>query len=192
MALKDKMTWFYALDERMWGDKIEVNPYFSTVCLMLAGLWGAVVAVMVFFSSGSVDKDAIALISEPLLLLWVMTVGESVMSATKVYVGVLRSLLFLLIIPLLFMLGVALSVIVMIAIALWLLAMILSGALKGGFSSSSSSSSGSGSSSENEEYVTGDYGEKITLDKGITGDYRGSDGHDYENLGGGYVRRKDD
>ncbi len=186
MIPKDKMTWFYTIDKHLWGDKIKINQYLSTTCLMLAGLWGAVVAVIAFISSSPVNKETIGIILEPLLLLWVTVVGESIIGSSKIYVAILRSILFCFAILFLFTMGVVLSVIVIFAIAFWLFAIILLSILKGGFSSTISQNS----SSENEEYITGDYGEKITLDKNITGNYRGNDGHDYENLGGGYVRRK--
>ena len=39
--MKEAIAWFYTIDKKLWGDKIETNPYFATLSILFVALVGA-------------------------------------------------------------------------------------------------------------------------------------------------------
>lgn len=39
--MKEAIAWFYTIDKKLWGDRIETNPYFATLSILFVALVGA-------------------------------------------------------------------------------------------------------------------------------------------------------
>ena len=139
--MKNKLTWFYTLDKKIWGDNIDTNPYLGTLSLMFAALMGAIFggaeALNGLFEWGTVG-NLIQCISL-LVYIWSINVVESVVASANWKVAALRILLLLLGLVLMYLIGVGMALLVIGVVILWLVLVLGTGALKGALSSSSSS-----------------------------------------------------
>ena len=43
MKIQDKITFFHALEAKIWEDKVEANPYLATLSILIAAVSGALV-----------------------------------------------------------------------------------------------------------------------------------------------------
>ena len=130
--MKNKMTWFYTIDKKIWGDRIETNPYLGTLSLMFAALMGAIYgsaeALNSMFDWGTVG-NVVQCISM-LVYVWVFNVAESVIASANWKVATLRSLLLLLGFVLMYVIGVVMALVVIGIIILWLALLVITGVLK--------------------------------------------------------------
>lgn len=174
MALNTNLMWFNALEKKFWGDKIESNPYFATVSIMLSLVYGLVLFVAGMISDSTPESSNIILMAAPTLTLLCGTlVCESIISAHSPSVALLRSLMLLVLVPVAFALGMLLGFVMMCIIALWLLFTIFS------IATSSSGSSGK------KKYILDD-GTEVTEHKGLLGErtLRSDDGREFEHIPG--------
>ena len=138
--MKDKMTWFYTIEKKIWGNNIETNPYLGTLSMMFVALMGAIYGgaevLNGMFEWGTVG-DIVQCISV-LIYVWVFNAAESVIASANWKVATLRILLLLFGFVLMYVIGVVMAMVVIGIIILWLVLMIGTGVLKGTLSSSSS------------------------------------------------------
>lgn len=126
MKLKDKLTLLYRMDKRLWGSKIESNPYFASLSALFLAIYGGIFAIQSIADSDTLNELSLAEIIFPILGIWILNIGESIFATTDVKTPVLRSLLLLLIFPLSFILGVVVVVVVILVVVLWLVLQIIS------------------------------------------------------------------
>lgn len=133
MKLRDKITLLHRMDKKLWGDKIESNPYFASLSALFIAILGGVFAIQNITD----NYDSIEYISFilPMWGTWVMNVGESIFATKDVKTPILRSLLLLLIFPLSFALGGIVVVVVLLIVIIWLAWSIFSAVLGGSSSS---------------------------------------------------------
>ena len=138
--MKDKLTWFYTIDKKIWGEQIEANPYLATLSLMFAALMGAVYggseALDGLFEWGSLGNMVICL--SILVNIWTINIAESVIASTNWKVASLRILMLFFGIALMYIIGVLMALVVLGIIALWLFLLVLTGVLKASLFPSSS------------------------------------------------------
>lgn len=135
MKLKDKLTLLYRMDKRLWGEKIESNPYFASLSALFLAIYGGIFAIQSIADSSTLNELSLAGIISPIWGIWVFNIGESIFSTTDIKTPVLRSLLLLLIFPLSFILGVIVVVVVLLIVIIWLAWTIFSAVLGGSSSS---------------------------------------------------------
>lgn len=130
--MKNKITWFYTLDKKFWGDCIDTNPYLGTLSLMFAALMGAIFggaeALNGLFEWGTVGNIVQCL--SLLVYIWVLNATESVIASSNWKVATQRTLLLLLGLVLMYIIGVVMALLVIGVVILWLILVIGSSALK--------------------------------------------------------------
>lgn len=135
--MKNKLTWFYTIDKKIWGDHIETNPYLGTLSMMFVALMGAIYggaeALNGMFDWGTVG-NVVQCISM-LIYVWIFNVAESVIASVNWKVATLRSLLLFLGFVLMYVIGVVMALVVIGIVILWLVLVIGTGALKTAFAS---------------------------------------------------------
>ena len=133
--MKNKLTWFYTLDKKFWGDSIDANPYLGTLSLMFAALMGAIYggaeALNGLFEWGTVGN--VVLCIALLVYIWVLNTAESVIASANWKVATLRTLLLLFGFVLMFIIGVVMALVVIGIVILWLVLVVGSSALKAAF-----------------------------------------------------------
>lgn len=132
MKLKDTITLLYRMDKKLWGDKIESNPYFASLSALFLAIFGGIYAIICIVD-GYVDD--IEIIFSSVWGIWILNIGESIFATTDVKTPILRSLLLLLIFPLSFILGGVIVVVVILVVVLCLVLLLLSAALSNSSSS---------------------------------------------------------
>lgn len=128
MKLKDKLTLLYRMDKRLWGDKIESNPYFASLSALFLAIYGGIFAIQSIADSGTLNELSLAGIISPIWGIWVLNIGESIFATKDVKTPILRSLLLLLIFPLSFVLGGIIVVVVLIIVIIGLALLLMSAA----------------------------------------------------------------
>ena len=97
MTFKDKITFFYALEEKLWNENVEANKYFGTLCVLFVALVGALNSVGGALQSMlDVDAQPSVYASVALcLFVWGLNVAESIVACTNALTALKRSLLML-------------------------------------------------------------------------------------------------
>lgn len=179
--MKERITWFWDIDKRIWNDKIEANAYLATLSIMFVGLLGALSGGGRVFhewfdwDTATNNVSMVAL----LILIWGLNLGESIIASKTALTALWRSLLLLVILLSVFAIGFIASVVVLFLVAAWVVLMVLSGALSG----ASKSSGGKG--------AVLDDGTKLTNQKGILGEdnYSDSSGGSWDRSGDTFTKR---
>lgn len=191
--MKNGLIWFWNLDRRIWGDKLETNRYFATLSVLGAALAGACAGggqVLGAWFRWDLAVSNVAVIGLSIFI-WGLNVAESIIASKGFAIPVWRSLLLLVTLLAATSIGYAGAVVVLFLILIVLVLFVVAGgigAMGGGGASGSSSSS----DDEQEEYIYNEYGGKVTLKEGFGGKKYGSDGRTYDRTGGGCVRESDD
>lgn len=172
MNFIDKVLWVYALDKRLWKEKIEPNKYFSSFCIYFSMLIGSIMAILNVIDSYDYplwDGEEWGIF---LLKIWTLMLGESILLSNKFYVAICRSLILLIFIFIAFGLGVVLTYVMIIFIVLIVISMLLAGG-----------------SSRNTKKIELDNGAELTESGddllGTGKNYTGSDGKNYKSFDGG-------
>ena len=134
MKLKNTITLLYRMDKKLWGDKIESNPYFASLSALFLAILGGLYAINCIVD-GYVDDDIYEIVFPSVCGIWILNIGESIFATTDVKTPVLRSLLLLLIFPLSFILGGVIVVVAILVVVLCLVLLLLSAALSNSSSS---------------------------------------------------------
>lgn len=120
MTIQDKITFFYALEETIWNEKVEANPYFGTLSILIVALSGALVGgdnILNAWFDWNLNISLIGTIGA-CLYLWGLNVGESIVATSTTLTALLRSLLMLVVMAGAFGLGYVASVIVITIVCL--------------------------------------------------------------------------
>lgn len=180
--MKEKITWFWNLDKRIWGDKIEANRYFATLSIMYAVLMGAFTGGGRVFSEwfGWNTATSIVAMGALLIFIWGVNLAESIVASRTAMVALWRSLLLLLILILAFVFGVVTSVVAIFLVSAWIVLSFIGYALR----SSGGSGRRSGGGSGVEQYGYDENGSQHTM-RDIGGGYaKDENGNRWKNGGG--------
>lgn len=125
--IKDKITFFYAIEEKLWGDKVNANKYFATICILSAALLGAWHTAGSFLESAFGWAAEISIFYALMLVwyMWVINIAESVFACKDLLTATLRSLLLLFSFVLAYVAGVILGTIVIIIVCVVLFVLFL-------------------------------------------------------------------
>ena len=157
-TLKEKLTFFYYFEERLWDKKVNANKYFGTISIWMVAIIGA------FTGGGNALNSMFDLNTEfsvissggLCILICGLNIGESIVASTDAWTAFKRSMLILVCIAVTFFISGLLAVLVIIVISIvvtvWLGLTLLGGVLN----SSSSSGGGGGSQEREEKYDTED------------------------------------
>ncbi len=181
--MKNKITWFWNIDRRLWGDDLATNRYMATITLMFAMVLGALAGGGTLLSEmfGWNISISYAAAGQTLVYIWGYNVAESVIATDSYKIMVLRSLLLLVVTVAAVAIGALVSAVVIIGVILWLGLMIISAGLSGGFGKGSSSSS---SSSEPQEYGYDENGSQHRIKRSGGGYGFDEDGRRWKNESG--------
>lgn len=177
--MKEAIAWFYTIDKKLWGDKIETNPYFATLSILFVALVGACSgAGRIFYEwfDWDVATNNVAM-AYLFILIWGMNLCESIVASESTWIGLWRPLLMLLIFALVFAFGFIASVVVIFLVTAWVVLM-LAGALLSG---------SGGGNSKKKRYSLNDGTEVEEESDGVYRDVSGS-GRTFRDVGGGRVR----
>ena len=168
--MKNKITLFWVLERKIWGDRVNANPYFATLSILAVALAGAISGGGRLFYEWFGWDMAMSNVAMAALIVWVWgyDVAESIVASQGWKPALGRSLLLLPILALAFAVGAVVSVVVICVIVVWLVLLFISYALE-----SSGGRSGSRSSDDSGPDQFG---------------YDGSAAHKLEKTGGGYAR----
>lgn len=120
MNVKDKITFFYAIEEKLWNERVNANKYLATLsilCVALLGAWHTAGSFLASSLNWHVEMSvfhAIMLVA----YLWVLNAVESVLACDNMKTAVLRSLLMLVSIALAYIAGVVLGTIAIIIVCI--------------------------------------------------------------------------
>lgn len=136
--MKEELLFFVEIDKRLWGDKVNANPFFASLSVLLAAIGGAM------YGGGSVLHDWFdwnllmnpAALGATILLIWCYNVVESILASENWAPALFRPLLILAMMLLAFFVSIALSVIVLFLVAvvlvIWLFSLFIGMALDNG------------------------------------------------------------
>lgn len=181
--MKEKITWFWAWEKRIWGDKIETNCYLATLSILFAAVMGACLGGGRIFHEwfGWDSAPNVIAVGYLLILILGMNFCETVVASKPGWVILWRSLLVMTCILAAFAIGVIASVVVIFLVTAWLVLMLIGTLL-----------SGSGGSGSKKKRYTLDDGTEVEKESGLfgsTGTYREVGGsRTFHDEGGGYVR----
>ena len=162
-SFKDKITFFYYWEEKFWGDKVDANKYFCTVCIIAVAIIGALTgggnALKAMFK---LNTEISPIASAGLcIFIWGLNMAESIVASNDALTALKRTMLILACIAGTYiasgLLAVLVIIIVSAIVAIYIFLTLLGGLLDG-------SSSSSGSRREKEEQKLYD-----TEDGAITG-----------------------
>ena len=141
---RDYITFFYALEKVIWGNKVETNKYLATLSILfvaLVGAWHTDVSIL----KTLLGWDSPISVSHALTLmayLWIMNIMESVIACKDLATAVLRSLLILPALGIAYFLGHVLgtvAVVIVFIILLVILGYMLIGLFTGSHDTNNSS-----------------------------------------------------
>lgn len=182
MKIQDKITFFHALEAKIWKDEVEANPYLATLSILVVAVSGALVGGSHTLRNWFEWNFYVSMIGTigACILLWIYNLAESIIASKTAMIAILRSLLLLVLMAVAFCLGYAAAVVVIAivtVVAVILGFMIIMGGITG---------SGNKLTLKNEET-----GEKVKVkDMGILG-HVDSSGHRYERELDGKFHRED-
>lgn len=176
--IKDKITFFYYWEEKMWDEKVNANKYFATLSILMAAIIGALTG------GGSALKGMFGFDTEIsttasiglCILMWGLNMAESIVASTDVWTTVKRSLLMLVCIAGAYFAGFLLAVVVIILVAIVIAIFVGITVLGVVFGDSSS---------KKQEYLVDEDGNKTKVHNYIFGSKVDSSGHIYERDGNG-------
>ena len=174
MTYKDKITFFYALEESLWDDKVEANHYFATLSILfviLAGSLNSIGGALQSMFDINVTPSLFAT-AAVCLYVWGLNVAESIVACTDGLTALWRSLLMLLVVALAYVGGVLLGgiLVAIVCIILFVFACIVL------FKMLLGTQSGSGNTRWKTEDGEEVHGEKLWGSDTVHGD----DGKDYK------------
>lgn len=180
--MKGLLTIFWILDRKIWKDKIDTNPYFCTICMLLVALIGAIhggSSMINNIFNISLDVNPVASLGF-CVFMFGLNMYESIIASDNYTTAFGRSMFMLFVTAGLLALGyVSAAVVIFVVVAivvLWLLANIISTLVFGGPSKGT---------------ITDSFGRKVEIKKNLSGDYTGDDGHTYTDNHDGTVTRED-
>lgn len=184
MKFTDKLTFFYALEEKIWKDKIEANQFLGTLSILFVAILGAIAGggnTLADFFDWDTAPSMLAIVAT-CVVVWGMNVGESIVASTHWLVALLRSLFLLVIMALVWGLGYAASVIVIIIVSIVLALILFVFFIKLML----------GMMTEKTYTVTDAFGRKVATAKGSEMDstLRGDDGSTYRRNSDGSVTKE--
>lgn len=118
MNVKDKITFFYAIEEKLWNERVNANKYLATLSILCVALLGAWHTAGSFLAS-SLDWHVEISVFHAIMLvayIWVLNAVESVLACDNMKTAVLRSLLMLVSIAVAYIAGVVLGTIAIIVV----------------------------------------------------------------------------
>ncbi len=182
--MKLLFTWFKAIDNRIWGEKVDSNDYFATCSIMVAALIGAIygggTVLNEWFDWNTINWAPISVICVIVDGLFACNVCESIIVSDSIGSSVGRSMLLMLAMALAAAAGYILAVVVVIIICLILgcIAIYVVGGIL---------SAGSGSSGATHRL---DDGTDVKESRGLLGEkyYKSNDGRSFHDIGGGRVQ----
>lgn len=178
--MKNKITLFQVLERKIWGDRINANPYFATLSILAVALAGAISGGGRLFYEWFGWDLAMNNVAMAAFVVWVWgyDVAESIVAAQGWKPALGRSLLLLTMLILAFTIGAVVSVVVICVVAVWLVLLFISYALR------SSGGRSGGSSSDDDPSIELSSGRKV---RGTFAgdDFHGSDGQTYKRTGWG-------
>lgn len=184
MKFTDKITFFYAIEEKIWKGRIEANQFFGTLSILFVAILGAIAGggnTMSNFFEWDTAPSMLSIVGT-CIIVWGVNMGESIVASTHWAVAVMRSLFMLVIMAVVWGLGYAASVIVIVivSIILALLAFVLIIKLMLGLTTEKTYS------------ITDAFGNKVATAKGSEMDstLRGSDGSTYTKNSDGTVTKE--
>lgn len=120
MNVKDKITFFYAIEEKLWDEKVNANKYLATLSILCVALLGAWHTAGSFLASSLNWHVEMSVFHAVMLVayLWVLNAVESVLACDDMKTAVLRSLLMLVSIALAYIAGVVLGTIAIIIVCI--------------------------------------------------------------------------
>lgn len=118
MNIQDKLTFFHALEEKIWKEQVESNQYFGTLSILIVALSGALVGGGNFIADNTDWNVQVSMIGSigACFYLWGLNVAESIFASKNVKTAILRSLLFLAVMAVAFVIGFIAAVIVIIIV----------------------------------------------------------------------------
>lgn len=176
--MKDKINWFYAFDKKY---DIDSNPYFATISIMLAALFGAMQGAgntLHEWFDWDLDVNTIVVIGM-LLNIYGLNIAESIMASKRASTAISRAVVLFLSLALAWIIGnaVAIFVLLIVALIVGILIIILFG--KAGLSMVFGGNGGG------EYYYRDDmFGFKHKLHEDMTGDYHDDMGNTFEKVSG--------
>lgn len=177
--MKNKMTFFGAIERNIWGDKINANPYFATLSIISVLLAGAVSGGGRLFYEWFGWDMVMNNVAMAALIVWIWgyNVAESIVAAEDWKVALGRSLLLLPVLILAFAFGFIASVVVIFLVTAWVVLMLVGALLSGS----------GGGNSKKKRYSLNDGTEVEEESDGVYRDVSGS-GRTFRDVGGGRVR----
>lgn len=154
--IKDKITFFYYWEEKLWDKKVDANKYFATISILMAAIFGALTgggnALKGFFGTDTEISTTASI--GMCILLWGVNMAESIVASTDAWTAFKRSLLMMGCIAGAYIAGFLLAVVVIIIVAIVIAIFIgitILGVIFGN------------SSSKGEEYLVDEEGNKIKV-----------------------------
>ena len=100
MKFQNKTTFFHVWEEKLWGDRVDANDYFSTLTVWITTIATALAVCFKFFSSFEFNFELLEQGAGAGLCLalacWVFNCAESIIACKDVSIILKRSLLILL------------------------------------------------------------------------------------------------
>jgi hypothetical protein len=183
MKFTDKLTFFYAIEEKIWNDKIEANQFLGTLSILFVAVLGAIAGggnTLADFFDWDTAPSMLAIVAT-CVVVWGMNVGESIVASTHWLVALLRSVFMLVVMGVVFGFGYAASVIVIVIVSIILALLFFVFLIKLML----------GMMTEQKFNITDSLGNKITTAKGSMMDstLRGADGETYSRNSDGTVTK---
>lgn len=173
--MKKILMWFHNMETKLWGDNINSNKWFATICIAMAGLTGAILATIV--ALGVIHGNSSQLLISKgiyfVCLLAILNIAESIFAADTPKIALYRSALVTFAIGIMAVVGFAAAMVVYIVIGLWLILTFIS-VLSGNIFNNKK---------KPKEYILDD-GTHVKESSGILGEkhYTGDDGRSYDKV----------
>ena len=179
--MKNLLSIVYLIDKKIWGEKINPNLYFATICMMLVAVTGALqggAGIINRLFDTYIEMNPVGSIGFCIFIFGI-NMYESIIASEDIRTAFLRSLLMLAMTAGLASLGYIASVVVIFCItailALGIIVKAISMSVFGG---------------PDTGRITNSFGRKIMLKKNWSGDYTGDDGNTYTDNHDGTVTKQ--
>ena len=179
--MKNLLSIVWTFDRKIWGDKVNSNPYFATICMLLAALTGALQGgtyILRNILDMNLNMNPVASIGF-CAFIFGLNMYESIIASEDSGTAFQRILLMLAMTAGLATIGyVASAVILFLVIAILAIGLIVKALYLTVFGGPDNA------------VITDSFGRKIKLKKDLSGDYTGSDGKKYVDNHDGTVTRE--
>lgn len=179
--MKNLLSIVYLIDKKIWGDKINPNQYFATICMMLVAVTGALqggTGIINRLFDTNIYMNPVGSMGFCIFIFGI-NMYESIISSEDIKTAVSRSLLMLAMTAGLASLGYVASVVIIFCVtailALGLIVKALSMSVFGG---------------PDNVTITDSFGRKVKLKKDWSGNYTGDDGNTYADNHDGTVTKQ--